>query len=218
MHPLTLARDKSTDNLYFYLDDSKLLNKLCDDVINMEISVEELLEEDEHLVSSTDVTPVKLIPPTKRKGSASSRVLKMSKQLKEAEILSEVANVTSIQSASKRAYQLFGKTSKVKRVKADKPVSSDSEDDDLELASKGRKKSKQATVETSESEDESDSPTSGKSAELRRALNEISQLKKQLEETVKSGKLIHYAGFISGGPGGALPPLNLDTRPLPPLE
>ena len=70
-----------------YLDDSKLQNKLCDDVINMEVSVEELLEEDEHLVPSTDVTPVKLTPPTKCKGSVSSRVLKISKQLKEAEIL-----------------------------------------------------------------------------------------------------------------------------------
>ena len=75
-------------------------------------------------------------------------------------------------------------------MKADKPVSSDSEGDDLELASKGRKKSKKAMVEVSESEDESDSPTLGKSSELRRALDEISQLKKQLEERVKSGKLI----------------------------
>lgn len=40
-----------------------------------------------------------------------------------------------------------------------------------------------------ESEDESDLP---KSSELRRALDEISLLKKQLEEKVKSGKLIHY--------------------------
>ena len=45
--------------------------------------------------------------------------------------------------------------------------------------------------ESSESEEEIASPTSGEKAELRRALSEINQLKKQLEERVKSGKLIH---------------------------
>ena len=52
----------------------------------------------------------------------------MSKQLKQADILSEVGNAASIQSASKRALQLFGKTSGVKRA-----AYSDSEDDDLDL-------------------------------------------------------------------------------------
>lgn len=102
-----------TSVFYFNLDDFKLLNKLCDEVIDMKVSIKDLLEEDEHCVSST---PVKLTPPPKRKGSASSR------ELKEAEILSEVTNATSIQAASKQAYQLFGKTSKVKRVRADKPA------------------------------------------------------------------------------------------------
>ena len=86
-------------------------------------------------------------------------------KLKETEILSEVANAASIQSASKWTYTLFGKASKVKRVKAAEHVTSNSEDDGVELAyERGRKKYKA----TSESENESDSPKSGTSAELRR--------------------------------------------------
>ena len=116
----------------YLLDDSKLLNKLCD-LISMKISFEDLLEDDKCLVSSTDITPVKL-PPPKCNVSAASRVFKMSKQLKETEILSKVANAASIQSVSKQAYTLFGNASKVKRVKAAEQVTSDSEEDGLELA------------------------------------------------------------------------------------
>ena len=135
----------------------------------------------ESCVSSTEVTPAKLSPPTKRKGSASSRMLKVSKQLKQADILSEVGNAASIQSASKRALQLFGKTSGVKRA-----AYSDSEDDDLDLY-ESRKKYKQASVESAESEDES--------SELRRARDEIYRLKKQLEEAGRRGRL-HFKNVV----------------------
>ena len=63
-------------SIFLPVDDSKLLNKLCDDIINMEISPKDLLE-DEHMVSSTEVSPVKVPPSTSRKSSTSSRVLKM---------------------------------------------------------------------------------------------------------------------------------------------
>ena len=125
-------------SIFLPVDDSKLLNKLCDDIINMEISPEDLLEEDEHMVSSTEVSPVKVPPSTSRKSSTSSRVLKMSKQLKEAELMSEVA---SVQSALKGAHH---------------------EDDVLELAPKGQK-NKRAILKTSESQPEFDS---GKNAEV----------------------------------------------------
>ena len=146
----------------------------------MKISYEDILEADENCVSNTEVTPVKLNPPTKRKGSASSKILKVSKRLKEADILSEVANAASIQSASKWALQLFGKTSGVKRA-----ACSDSEDNDLEVTSNERKKCKQAIVESAESEDEL-----RESAELRRARDEIYQLKKKLKEAGRRGRLL----------------------------
>ena len=93
----------------------------------MEITCKEIIEEEEHVVSSTETTPVKLsIPKSKGKESSAARMLKVSKKLKEAEILTEAK---SIQSASKRAMQLFGTMSKAKRVKIEDPISSESEDD-----------------------------------------------------------------------------------------
>ena len=106
-----------------FLDDYNELNSLCDDVINKKITCEELLEEEEHVVSSTETTPVKLSLPKKGKGSSSARVLKVSKQLKEAEILSQAR---SIQSARKRANELFGRSSKAR---IEETYSSDSEDE-----------------------------------------------------------------------------------------
>ena len=74
---------------YFCLADSKMLNKFCDDILNNEITCEEVIQDDE-MVSSTEASPVKIAtPPTKRrKGSASVRMLQMSKKAKNEEILS----------------------------------------------------------------------------------------------------------------------------------
>lgn len=196
-----------------------MLNRLCDDVINMKTTCEELIDEEEQVVSSTEVTPVKLSPPTKRKGSSSSaRMLKVSKQLKEAEILSDVAKAASIQSASKRAQHLFGNSSKTKRAKVDELITSESdeESDDLELkgseaqkdiefsskfakpaaTTKKAKKhskcfSKARIEELSASDSEEEIMPTGipqrSSTELHKALDEISWLKGQLEESVRSG-------------------------------
>lgn len=46
----------------FNLDDNKVLNKLCDNVINTKASVEDPLEEDEYHVSSAEVTAIEYLP------------------------------------------------------------------------------------------------------------------------------------------------------------
>ena len=83
---------------------------MCDDLIDMKITWEEILEQNESAVSSTNSTPVKVVmePKLKRGNkSAASRMLQMSKNLKDADIMANVLH-SQIISGSKRALQLFG--------------------------------------------------------------------------------------------------------------
>lgn len=93
-----------------------MLNKLCDDILNNEITCEQVIQDDEKVVSSTEASPVKIAtpPPKRRKGSASVRMLQMSKKAKNEEILS----------ATKKAKLLFGNLSTAKHSKDADPVSS----------------------------------------------------------------------------------------------
>ena len=131
---------------------------MCDDLIDMKITWEEILEQNESAVSSTNSTPVKAVSvPKPKRGnkSAASRMLQMSKNLKDADIMANVSH-SQIISGSKRALELFGsKASSSKRSKVD---FSDSESDIEEAVE----------------------PTTH-SADLKRALNDIAYLKKELE-------------------------------------
>ena len=78
---------------------------MCDDIINNEVTCEDIVRDDENVVSSTETSPVKIhvaAPPCKRhKESSSVRMLQMSKKAKNEEILS----------ATKKAKLLFGPVS-----------------------------------------------------------------------------------------------------------
>lgn len=131
---------------------------MCDDLIDMKITWEEILEQNENAVSSTNSTPVKAVPvPKSKRGnkSAASRMLQMSKTLKDADIMANVSQ-SQIATGSKRALELFGsKAASSKRSKVD---SSDSESDI-----------------------EEDVQRTTHSADLKRALDDIAYLKKELE-------------------------------------
>ena len=145
---------------------------MCDDLIDMKITWEEILEQNESAVSSTNSTPVKVVmePKLKRGNkSAVSRMLQMSKNLKDADIMANVSH-SQIISGSKRALQLFGsKASSSKRSKID---FSDSESDMEEVQE----------------------PTT-RSADLKRALDDIAYLKKELE-SARSGKTYKLRMYI----------------------
>ena len=62
------------------LEDSKLLNRLCDDLVSFKIAADDILADEEKVVSSTESSPVKLSSKSK-KSSASKRVLELSRRL-----------------------------------------------------------------------------------------------------------------------------------------
>lgn len=157
--------DTSYNYTYCILtEDSKLLNKVCDDLTNMRVTWEDVLEQDNSIVSSTHSSPVKLPKPASRgrKKSAASRMLEVSKALKDADIMTNVSQ-SSIDSGSKRALDLFGKrASSPKRPRINSEFDMPEEDDLVQEPSH--------------------------SNQLQKALDDIAYLKKELE-MARSGKL-----------------------------
>ena len=159
-----------------YIEDNKHLNKLCDDLINFKITVEDIFEQEESVVSSTESSPVKVPTSSKAKAkkSASQRVLGLAKQMssgrKSMEILSAISpnerpvvgskrslsstpctSKAAIDTATIRARQIFSSQD------ADTPnYDSDSEDEDVGISANEK---------------------------LTEALEEIKRLKKQLNKS-----------------------------------
>ena len=79
--------------------DRQLLNKLCDDLVNFKVSVDDILKDEEKVVSSTDSTPVKRKQSSKIKSKLPPKKCKVHKSKKtNSEIIDDMS----------RARELFG--------------------------------------------------------------------------------------------------------------
>ena len=151
-----------------HIEDSNLLNKLCDDLINFRVTADDIIAQEESVVSSTESTPVKQ-PATKVKKAASQRIIGLAKALssgrKSMEILNDISpnespvgknqkslsstpctSKAGIDAAAHRARQIFST-----------PNEDDSEDEEVDL---------------------------GVEDKLKDAMEEIKRLKRQLQKSI----------------------------------
>ena len=97
-------------------EDNKLLNKLCDDLVSFKITADDILEQEEAIVSSSDNTPVKepdMKKHNKKSSASSNRILNLAKQLstshKDIEVIADIdAKATSSKDATPARLTPYG--------------------------------------------------------------------------------------------------------------
>ena len=150
-----------------HIEDSKLLNKLCDDLINFRVTADDIIAQEESVVSSTESTPVKQ-PATKVKKAAIIGLAKaLSSGRKSMEILNDISPNESPVGKNQKSLSSTPCTSKAgidaaahrARNVFSTPNEDDSEDEEVDL---------------------------GVEDKLKDAMEEIKRLKRQLQKSIGS--------------------------------